>query len=160
MNVGYIYFLIEEGSTEFADCVKIGTALDPLNRPKGYKAGNPRKLKIVFTLAGGQPLESEFHREFALDRVGSGGDEWYKVTPKLLDFAREKLEQQLTVSSRETVTNDIEEPIKIPFVKLGEAAQPRIRSTAHASTVQTHKVSEADSPKNPYAKVYGWRDDT
>lgn len=153
MMNGYVYFLIEEDSEEFKGCVKIGTAIDPLNRPNGYQAGNPRKLRIILTLIGGQLLEAEFHRKFAGDRVGLGGSEWYKVTPALLDFVREKLEQQLVVSTREI--NEIGELIDIPTVELGDIDERKLSSIVSINTIRSHSVVETHSPINPYAKACG-----
>jgi hypothetical protein len=151
-DIGYFYVVAEEDSTKHAGYVKFGNSLDPLKRVAGYQAGNPRRLYVVFTLIGGQPLEEIFKHKFAADKVGTGGDEWFRVTPEFLDFVRETLQEQLTVSHR--FVHEIGGPISIPTVKLGEANQRKAIPISPASTVR-HGVAEAHPPINPYAKACG-----
>lgn len=134
--------------------VKIGHSLDPVNRLSGYKAGNYRRLNILFTMIGGQPLEAEIHFRFAEYRVGNGGDEWYKLSPDMVDFFQCKLKEILSGDSLLVYHRKVfGGPISIPPVELGEVEAAPVRAVTRVDSVQPHGVVEAHPPTNPYSNV-------
>lgn len=152
MKPDYVYVVVEEGGDP--SLVKIGHSVDPVGRISGYKAGNHRRLIVLFTLLGGQQLEAEIHHLFADSRVGDGGDEWYKTTPRMIEFFNDRISQVLT---KDTILvyhkRYFGGPISIPTVELGEAKTAPIKSTSNVGSVQPHGIVEASQPKSPYSKV-------
>jgi hypothetical protein len=149
----YVYILIEEGGDP--SLVKIGHSVDPVNRPAGYKAGNYRKLLVLFTLIGGQPLEAEIHFRFEEYRIGSGGDEWYKLSPDMVSFFQHKLKEILSGDSVLVYHRPIgfDGPISIAPVELGEAKSRTAPPVSRTGSVRPHSIVEAEPPKSPYSKV-------
>lgn len=153
MKQDYVYILVEEGGDP--SIVKIGHSKDPLNRPNGYKAANYRRLRVLFTLSGGQPLEAEIHTKFSELRVGNGGDEWFKLSSDLISFLQNKLKEVLTdgtflAYSKKDFGGP---PISIPTIELGVTEAPPVRTVESVGSVQPHSISEANPPINPYSKV-------
>jgi hypothetical protein len=149
----YVYVLQELGE-EHTGFVKIGHSIHPLDRPDGYQAGNWRELIVVFILIGGQPLETEISRRFSEDKIGDGGDEWYKVTPELLNFLHEKLFEALTIKPR--FSSEIEfgnGPSHLPIVELAEPKTRSVPPIKSVGSIQPHDIKAASPPKNPYARV-------
>ena len=152
MKDDFVYVLIEEDGDP--SLVKIGHSVDPVSRPAGYKAGNYRRLRILFTMIGGQPLEAEIHFRFQEYRVGSGGDEWYKLSPDMVDFFQHKIKEILSGDSLLVYSRkEFGGPISIPAVELGEVETPSVRPMARVDSIQPHSIAEASQPKNPYANV-------
>jgi hypothetical protein len=152
MKDDFVYILIEEDGDP--SLVKIGHSVDPVNRLSGYKAGNHRRLRILATLIGGQPLEAEIHDRFPELRVGNGGDEWFKLSPDLVSFLQWKLKDILTGDSVLVYSGkDFGGPISIPPVELGAVDAAPVRTVASVDSVQPHSVAEVEPPKNPYDKV-------
>ena len=149
----YVYILTEEGGDP--SLVKIGHSVDPINRLSGYKAGNYRRLVILFTILGGQELEAEIHVKFAENRIGSGGDEWFKLTPGMVDYLQYQMKKVLVGSDTILVYHKryFGGPIRIPTVELGEVEAAPVRPTTRVNSVQPHSISEAQPPKSPYSKV-------
>lgn len=153
MRPDYVYILTEEDGDP--SLVKIGHGKDPLHRYKGYQAGNYRRLIVLFTLVGGQPLESELHKQFKENRVyRGGGDEWYKLTSDSIDFILQKVKNVLTHDAvLAYIKRVFDGPIRIPTVELGEAKAAPVRPVTRVGSVQPYSISEAEPPKSPYSKV-------
>ena|ERR1700676_2294675 len=148
----YVYVLREEGGDP--SLVKIGHSIDPINRPKGYKAGNYRRLTVVYTILGGQELEAEIHGRFPMCRIGDGGDEWFKLTPELVDFLTWEAKNVLTSDTVLAYSSkNFGGPISIPSVELGVVETRIAPLVSRVDSVQPYSVSEAEPPKSPYRKV-------
>ena len=148
----YVYVLREvDGDPSL---VKIGHSIDPINRLAGYKAGNHRRLFVLLTLIGGQPLEAEIHFRFAEYRTGEGGDEWFKLSPDLVRFLQSKVHDVL---SEDTVLvfhkRHFDGPISIPTVELGEVKTRTAHTVARLDSVQPCSITEAQPPKDSRHKV-------
>ena len=152
MRLDYFYIDKEIDGESHNGLVKIGRAFDPLARRAQLQTGNPRKIITVTTILGGEKLESEFKRLFKVDKVDSGGQEWYKFTSEMLDWIILSIKQSL-VTTKFRSDIDFGGPINIPKVELGEAKLPLIRMTDAISSVRLHEVVEASIPKSPYSKV-------
>lgn len=152
MKPDYVYVVVEQGGDP--SLVKIGHSVNPVDRIGGYKAGNHRRLIVVFTLLGGQQLEADIHETFADSRIGNGGDEWYKITPQMIEFFNSRIQQVLT---KDTILvyhkRYFGGPISIPTVELGEAKTAPIKSASSVGSVQPHSIVEASQPKSPYSRV-------
>jgi hypothetical protein len=152
MRPNYIYILIEEG--EDPSVVKIGHSVDPLNRPKGYQAGNPRNLLVLFTLIGGQPLEKEIHFRFSENKIDRGGDEWFRLSPELIEFLQFRLKY--------TLTNDLvlaynqpnfSGPIRIQPVVPGAPETRPVSPVQNREPIRPVSIAEAEPLESPYSKV-------
>jgi hypothetical protein len=67
------------------EAVKIGKSVQPLERLKAVKWGNPDDLKILGTIEGNR--EGEFHQRFAAYRINPR-NEWFSLGPELMDFIK------------------------------------------------------------------------
>lgn len=66
--------------------VKIGVAVDPIERLKVLQTGSPVPLNILASTDGGRELETEYHRQFADYRMHG---EWFAmVGPVLAEITR------------------------------------------------------------------------
>ena len=152
MKPDYVYVVVEESGDP--SLVKIGHSINPVDRIGGYKAGNHRRLIVIFTLLGGQQLETDIHETFADSRVGNGGDEWYKITPQMIEFFNDRIKQVLT---KDTILvyhkRYFGSPSNIPTIELGEVKTAPIKSVLSVDSVQPHGIVEASQPKSPYSKV-------
>lgn len=86
-----VYFLKDRNT------VKIGYAYIPEQRMSMLSTGNPRKLTLLGTMAGGRKKEGELHRQFAAHRVPRTR-EWFKLVPEIASFIKanaEKLSDEL-----------------------------------------------------------------
>lgn len=152
MKLEYVYILREENGDP--SLVKIGHAADPLTRSAGLKTGNHHKLIVVFTLLGGRELEKEIHGRFPELRVGTGGKEWFKLSPDLIDFlvykTREILQDDSILISHQ---KNFDGPIVIPPLELGVSEPAPVSKVRGLRSVQPYGVTEATQPKNPYGNV-------
>lgn len=74
----YLYF-IRRG-----DLVKIGRAVDPVDRLDELQSANPDRLTLLAAAPAHANLEKVVHGHFADCRIGSG--EWFRLNPALADF--------------------------------------------------------------------------
>jgi hypothetical protein len=151
--IDYIYVL-KEDPDDHLGFVKIGHSIHPMTRPDGYQAGNWRELIVVFVLIGGQPLETEISQRFAADKVGSGGDEWYKVTPELLSFFYEKM--SAAINEPISFSSDIEfgnGPSQLPIIELGVPELRPVSQAKSAGSIQSHDIVAASQPKSRYERL-------
>lgn len=89
----YNYLVVEHGTI---DRFKWGYSKNPMRRPKDYQVGNSRNLVTVLAIVGGYPLETEFKRIFSDHRIGTGGDEWFRFSPAVLDWISGKVKESLS----------------------------------------------------------------
>lgn len=101
----FVYFIGEEDDGP----VKIGTALDPIQRLRGLQIGNPRRLRIEALIYGDFRFESTLHeywRTFAIGgkvRKGMDGD-YARETEWFAPEARERIiEAAIFISNRQTM---------------------------------------------------------
>lgn len=151
--IDYIY-VVKENPDDHLGFVKIGHSIHPMTRSGGYQAGNWRELITVFVLIGGQPLETEIHRRFATDKVGTGGDEWFKITPELLDFFRERI--ALAINAPISFSSDIEfgnGPSQLPIIELGVPELRPVSQAKSTGSIQSHDIVAASQPKSRYERL-------
>lgn len=74
-----VYFVVGE----LTGLVKIGSAVDPIDRLRTLQTGSPDRLTLVTTIAGGEKAERALHKQFSGSRVHG---EWFSPTPDLLAF--------------------------------------------------------------------------
>jgi len=80
---GYVYFL-QGAKTKL---VKIGFSRFPQHRARLHQCGSPDLLKLVGLMVADRLAEGQIHRIFAKDRLHG---EWFKPSPELLSFVKEK----------------------------------------------------------------------
>lgn len=141
----FCYVIIEEDDTS---ALKIGHAFNPVERIASLQTGNPRKINILLTLAGGEILENEIHKKFANFRIIRGGEEWFRNIPELIEFLQEKVKQILSGNSFISQAQVSFGPITIPKVELVEANMPELKQTARTGSIQPHLVTEAQPAKD------------
>jgi len=73
----YVYF-VSDGTN-----IKIGRAVNVLNRLRAMQSGSAEPLTILATLLTADSIESELHRRFKAAHVKG---EWYRPVPELLAF--------------------------------------------------------------------------
>lgn len=78
----FVYF-IQQGDD---GPVKIGTAVDPLERLRQLQPGNPVPLTIRYVVPGDHFVERALHRHFADFRLMG---EWFDMAPAVLAWAAE-----------------------------------------------------------------------
>src|SRR5271157_1874988 len=149
----YVYVLREEDGDP--SLIKIGHSVDPINRPDGYKAGNHRRLVVLFAILGGQELEAELHIRFNEYRIGTGGDEWFKLAPDIIDYLKEQMRKVLVDPDNVLVYHKryFRGPSSIPPVELGEVEAAPVSSVASVDSIQPCSVIEATPPKDSRYKV-------
>jgi hypothetical protein len=73
----YVYFVSD------GEHIKIGRAVNVLNRLRAMQSGSAKPLTVLATLLTGDSIESELHRRFKAAHVKG---EWYRPVPELLAF--------------------------------------------------------------------------
>lgn len=76
MQKSFVYFISYEDGP-----IKIGRAVNVIERMRSLQTGLPHKLEVLGVLEGGHDLERKFHQEFAAIRLQG---EWFKRDPELL----------------------------------------------------------------------------
>lgn len=72
--------------------VKIGHSREPYARLADYQAGNPRELKVLALLPGGEVKERELHQKFIKYHTDECVGEWFRKGPAILnEFAAGKV---------------------------------------------------------------------
>lgn len=83
---GWIYFIVPASAVQ----VKIGWALQPLDRLKTLQTGHPSPLRIVALIPGTQDQEYLLHRVFAEHRIRGEWFSWRDLRPKVEALAKAK----------------------------------------------------------------------
>ena len=68
--------------------IKIGFSHDASKRSKQLMGANACDLKILLTMDGGQPLETELHKRFKIDNHHG---EWFRPSLELMNFINENI---------------------------------------------------------------------
>ena len=92
-DYGYVYFI-----TAGDVAVKIGYAMQPESRLQALQPGHHLELKIAALIAGGQPLEREYHQRFKQHRLRS---EWFALHPEIVAEI-----EAIQASSQQEQSND------------------------------------------------------
>jgi hypothetical protein len=72
--------------------VKIGSSTNVYRRMAQIQAGNPRKLKVLGLLPGGEAKERELHKKFMRYHRPEFIGEWFAVAPEIFNhFARGRI---------------------------------------------------------------------
>ncbi len=71
-----VYFIASESGP-----IKIGIAVNPINRLKGLQTGHHEKLSLLATCDGGGEQERAYHAQFATCRLHG---EWFERHPEIL----------------------------------------------------------------------------
>lgn len=77
--VGYIYFM---GSATFPDRIKIGFAMNPVERRLALEVGSPIDLMLLAFIPATRESELYFHKVFKKYRIKG---EWFSAVPELWD---------------------------------------------------------------------------
>jgi hypothetical protein len=130
--------------------VKIGDSINVPERGKQLNCGNYRKLVDVLFFLG---RDGEIKKQFSHLRVGDGGEEWYKLTPPLIEFLLSKVQDVLT--SGEVLTSsekNFDSLINIPTVELGEVEPQPVLTAARVNSIQPYSNVEAELPKSAFQR--------
>ena len=75
----YIYF-VSDGSK-----IKIGRAVNVLNRLRAMQTGHPKPLRVLATVLAHKSVEPMLHRRFRAHQI-TRGKEWFRAAPELTAF--------------------------------------------------------------------------
>lgn len=147
----YTYLYRELGGE--LDEVKVGHGSAILfKRVDGQQTGNPRALIPIVSVIGN--FDEEFKKHFSTNRFGTGGKEWYKLIPEMMDFFYTKMVAAINIPNPVLETKEFGNgPIQLDKVELTE---PELRPAAPVrmgGTIQPYVLQEASPLKSRYARL-------
>jgi hypothetical protein len=151
-KIEYNYYCVALDSEEHKGLAKLGWSIDPINRPDGYQTGTIHKLIIGACWLGNQDDETEMKRKFAKDRVGVGGKEWYRITPELIEFVREKSSQSLYSLPVFRIEKFANSPNRIERFELGKTRPSSALPIQSVGSIQPCDIPEAPRAKTAFEK--------
>ncbi len=86
-----IYFI----RCPYFNAIKIGKALDPERRMRGFQIGCPAKLMLIGCAIGGKREEKQFHEMFRHLHIRG---EWFKADPGMIQFIESMIRMRQRIS--------------------------------------------------------------